>query len=851
MPGAACPGVLVDDLPPPRRRPFHAMRKPGFVDEIKRVLVGASGSLGRRATILTIAFSSLIMLMISLVQLSLEYRELRGNLDRELDGINIFVQSVSGSLWSYDEKQIELALHGILRLPHIEQVTVVALNNGQTWEAANLSGKQGLARSYDLYGSTLGQTTVIGKLVVVASLDTLYQQIALRALAIVAANGLKSLLVALFMLMLFRRLVTYRLEAMAHKVRALSPLLARADGPSPGGAVAPPKTLDELDALGWTLDCTTAELRRAATEREAAQTSLREAQERFRTLVEHAPEAILVYDAELDAFMDANPKAEQLFGCDRAALLGGPVGRFVLPEQPEGVPWEAIRLENQARVMAGETRTLERHVRTADGRALVCEVSLVRLPHVSRRLIRVSLVDVTQRRRDEAAILSLNRRLQGLLDAALEVAIIATDLKGQVTVFNRGAERMLGYAVHEVLGGSAARFHRDSELLQRAQELSRLWGRPVKGLEAVVALAGTGQSELRNWTYVDKGGKELYVSLAVSAVHDDQGTVIGYLGIARDISSQLAAEAKLIQLNLQLDHRVHERTQELRASTEQLQRTLDNLRQTQHKLVQSEKLAALGSIVAAVSHELNTPIGNCLTVASTMEGNNEAFAKLLAGGAIGRSQLDAFLQDTCTATQLLMRGLQRAAELVTGFKQVAVNQSGSERRKFALKGAIGGVVALLNTSLRTTPYRLEIDIPLALTMDSYPGAIEQVLSHLVNNSILHGFAGRPHGLMRLQASGDSQSIRIIYSDDGRGMSAAVVQHIFDPFFTTLLGQGRNGLGMSICYNLVTGVLGGSIELESSEGHGCRFTLTLPRTAPQRAVSPTRALPIPGPDPGFN
>lgn len=277
--------------------------------------------------------------------------------------------------------------------------------------------------------------------------------------------------------------------------------------------------------------------------------------------------------------------------------------------------------------------------------------------------------------------------------------------------------------------------------------------------------------------------------------------------------------------------RASERAQDLSATTEQLQRALENLKHTQGKLVQAEKLTALGAIVAAVSHGLSTPIGNCLTVASTLEVKNEAFGTLLSGSRISRSQLDQHLQDTRTATQLLVRGLERAAELVSSFKQVAVGQIGSQRRRFALRGAIGCVVAQMNTRLRATPYRLEIDVPVTLMMDSYPGAIEQIVSNLIDNSILHGFAGRDHGVMRLSAICDNHTVCLTYGDDGHGMSADVLQHVFDPFFTTAFGKGGNGLGMSICYNLVTGPLGGSIEVESGHGQGSRFTITLPRVAP--------------------
>lgn len=284
------------------------------------------------------------------------------------------------------------------------------------------------------------------------------------------------------------------------------------------------------------------------------------------------------------------------------------------------------------------------------------------------------------------------------------------------------------------------------------------------------------------------------------------------------------------------ESRVHEvamavaGAQGLGATAAPFPQTLDRRKTDQQKLAQAEKLAALGAIVAAVSHELNTPIGNCLTVASTMSEKTEAFQRLM-GGSISRTQLDAYLQDTRTAAQLLLGGLQRAADVVARFKQVAVDQRSSQRCRFALNAAVGVVVAPLCASMRNTFLRLELDIPVVLMMDSYPGAIEQIVSILINNSIRHGFAGRDHGVMRLCAVSQGNFVCLTYCDDGHGMSAQVLQHIFDPFFTTTFGKGSSGLGMSICYNLVTGPLGGSIEVESSEGHGCRFTILLPLVTP--------------------
>jgi PAS domain S-box-containing protein len=433
-------------------------------------------------------------------------------------------------------------------------------------------------------------------------------------------------------------------------------------------------------------------------------------------------------------------------------------------------------------------------------------------------------------------------RLQALFDAAQEIAIIATDADGRITEFNHGAERMLGYTASAMMAQSPLVLHRESDICQRAEELTVQLGRVVSGFEALVALARPGIPDIRDWTCLRSDGGVVRVSLAISAVCDAHGQITGFLGIARDITQQLEAEASLRMLNRQLDLQVQERTQALQESTQQLQSAVDNLRGTQAQLVQSEKLAALGSIVAGVAHELNTPIGNCVCVASTLLEMTVDFEKLVATGKLPRKNLDSYLDDSRTAMHLLQRGLERAAGLISNFKQVAVDQGTEQRRHFQLNGTINEVVDLLRATLRDKGYRIELDIADAIRMDSYPGAIEQIISSLVNNSVLHGFAGRDHGRMRLRASADEDEVVLTFSDDGLGMTEEVLGHVFDPFFTTRLGTGGSGLGMHVCYNLVTRLLGGSVEVSSVLGQGAEFTFVLPRVAPLNKLNAT-ALPI--------
>lgn len=313
--------------------------------------------------------------------------------------------------------------------------------------------------------------------------------------------------------------------------------------------------------------------------------------------------------------------------------------------------------------------------------------------------------------------------------------------------------------------------------------------------------------------------------------HDELATLAEHFNLmAVEVNRKIQ---ETTELNQTLEDKVAQRTFEYELSNRLLEENLQHLKTAHDQLVQSEKLAALGAIVAAVAHELNTPIGNCLAVASTMQNDTTALEKEMGRGELRRIQLQEYVETVAEGLGLLLRGLDRAVKLVTSFKQVAVDQIAERRRAFDLKEVVEGVIALMQTTLKATPYQVELDVPAGVEMNSYPGPVEQIITNLVNNSVLHGFHGRDHGVIRIAASLEGEKVRLLYSDDGLGMPEKVLRHIFDPFFTTRLGSGGSGLGMSICYNLVTGPLGGALAVNSTPGQGCEFSIVLPLEAPIR------------------
>ena len=325
-----------------------------------------------------------------------------------------------------------------------------------------------------------------------------------------------------------------------------------------------------------------------------------------------------------------------------------------------------------------------------------------------------------------------------------------------------------------------------------------------------------------------KGGEHAFLLSSQSLeLPDRQYHILALM----DFQELRATQLELLALNNSLEQRINERTAELAGRNEELANVLANLQRMQEQLVQADKLSSLGSIVAAVAHELNTPIGNALTVATTLQDLNKDFSQAVEHG-LRRSVLDEFQSNCQQAADMLLRNLQRAAELIRSFKGVAVDRTSSQRREFELAEVVQETLLTLAPTLKHQPYQIHCQIPDGIRLDSYPGPLGQILSNLLNNAIVHAFAGRAEGQIDICAEQtDAQHLTLRFSDNGGGIAPENLKRIFDPFFTTRLGQGGSGLGLNIVYNLATGLLGGSIRVDSTLGVGTSFTLEIPLSAP--------------------
>jgi two-component system NtrC family sensor kinase len=286
------------------------------------------------------------------------------------------------------------------------------------------------------------------------------------------------------------------------------------------------------------------------------------------------------------------------------------------------------------------------------------------------------------------------------------------------------------------------------------------------------------------------------------------------------IANHVSVALQGLQSVDRLERAVHERT-------EMLARQNTALREAQSELVRQEKLASLGRLVAGVAHEINTPLGICVTATSHLVEELKLTRAELAAGAMTAESLESFLDIVDQSLRIMTTNTQRAAALVRSFKQVAVDQSSDAIRSFNLLTYLNEVLLSLQPKLKGRPIKVEVDCPPDIVLDSFPGAVSQILTNMVMNSLVHGFEHDQPGTIRIHATCADGVMHVAYADDGAGMDADTLGKLFDPFFTTRRGTGGSGLGAHILYNLVTGPLGGTIRVESAPGEGLKYCLKFP------------------------
>jgi signal transduction histidine kinase len=279
-------------------------------------------------------------------------------------------------------------------------------------------------------------------------------------------------------------------------------------------------------------------------------------------------------------------------------------------------------------------------------------------------------------------------------------------------------------------------------------------------------------------------------------------------------------QAKLLELNNELEQRVTKRTQDL-------QTALETVQNAQKQLVEAEKMAALGGLVAGVAHEINTPIGVGVTASSMLDERVKAFAQLVDSGQLKKTDLNKFLDGIKEISNIILPNLNRAADLIRSFKQIAVDQTSLELREFNIKGYLEEILLSLRPKLKKTKHQLEIICPSNLELYAHPGHFSQIITNLIMNSLAHAYNEDDCGHLTIDVKSEQNRLYFHFHDDGKGIPKENISKIFDPFFTTARGKGGSGLGLSVIYNLVTQNMGGSIRCESEENQGTSFYFDIP------------------------
>ena len=418
--------------------------------------------------------------------------------------------------------------------------------------------------------------------------------------------------------------------------------------------------------------------------------------------------------------------------------------------------------------------------------------------------------DITERKATERALHLERERLRNILSGTNAGGWEMNLQSGEVRVDERWAQ-ISGHTLAEVEGlnmQSMLHFcHPDD--LERTRDALRAH---LRGQEEYYHCEHRIRHKDGHWVWI--------AAHARATVFDPDGRALWLSGVHWDITERKEAENRIRELNETLEERVAQRTA-------QLQQAVQSLHQSQEALAQNAAKATLSTLVASVTHELATPLGNSLITASTCSDLTRRIHDSLERGQMRRSELATFLQEMLEGSQLVERNLHRAVELMRNFKQVAADQASEQRRLFDLAAVLHEVTDTLKPSLKRYPHALVVDVPGKITMDSYPGALGQVIINLVNNAYLHAFEDGSHGTVNLTAHQDQDWVVIEVRDNGMGMTEAMQEQMFLPFFSTKIGRGGTGLGMSIVDNLVKKTLGGNLHVQSAPGEGSVFRLELP------------------------
>ncbi|CCO23464.1 PAS domain S-box protein [Maridesulfovibrio hydrothermalis] len=509
--------------------------------------------------------------------------------------------------------------------------------------------------------------------------------------------------------------------------------------------------------------------------------------------------------------LDLNPAAESLAGFSSNYTQGLTLSN-IFPESYK----QKIKQNLQLAAGGGEAPVAEIPVRSesGDNKYFIWTFSPVQMDqNGSTNFILLQGLDVTESRQAIKKARESETRLRQIINL-LPQDIFANDIDGKFLLVNSIKAEKMGLNAEDITGKYLSDIIRDPVEITRIMEDDRL-------------VLERNEKLLTEESYLDEARNIHWLETTRVPYTSTESNAPAILTISTDITRIKEVEQELQSLNKELVERVAMRTTELENANSALLKSMDDLRQTQDKLVETEKMASLGELVAGVAHEINTPLGISVTSASFMKEMIKNLQTLFESGKMKKSDLEKCIATGTEAIDNVVKNLERSAKLISNFKQLAVDQASDDIRQVNLNEYIQGILLSLKPKLKEHNHKLNVDCPPGLEIFISPGALMQVITNLVANSLTHAFPDREDGLITISARRSGNGVLINYSDDGIGMSNEQLIKVFEPFYTTARSSGSAGLGMHLVYNIVTSALKGRIECYSTLGKGTSYEIWFP------------------------
>lgn len=502
-------------------------------------------------------------------------------------------------------------------------------------------------------------------------------------------------------------------------------------------------------------------------------------------------------------FVDCNQSMMDLVGLKTKEEFTGLTPIDFSPEfQPDGRPSAEKAMEMIGRCYEEGSLRFEWMHQKFDGTPFWCEVIITRMTLNGEVVVHANWRNINEKKDLEIKLAEQKEVFETLFNESKD-SLCIFDGEQYIDCNKTFLEMFCYIQKAEVIGLHPKDFSPEYQFDGRSSK--------DKAAELIDACFNSGSVRFE-WLHKKSNGEVFWTEVIITKVLLNGATCI--YAVIRDISEKK-----------QLEFQLYERNAELDQSNSELQSVIKNLKQTQEKLVESEKMASLGSLVAGVAHEINTPVGVGLIGITQFIEETQAIRTRYQQGELDEQLFEQFLDSASDLSKIINKNLERTAHLVRSFKQIAVDQASEEDRSINLKEYIQEIIFSLSSVTRKASVTIKLDCPDNYHVVTNPGLLSQVLTNLIVNSIVHGFSNKKTGNIEISLTEQSDKRFLLrYQDDGKGISKENLPKIFDPFFTTNRANGGTGLGLNVTYNIITNALGGSIKCHSEVNAGVQFMI---------------------------